>query len=80
MRDYFFYAIEGNLQNASQVGTCDPDCPYYKDTCCVRVKTRIDGNSTVFDNICLNKYVAQSSFSVQLAGMNFTLRCSLNSI
>ena len=61
MRDYFFYAINENInkiRNVTTVGVCDPKCYSNKNSCCVGILRDDKTVLTSFDNICMQKYVA----------------------
>ena len=46
-----------------------------KDMCCVSVKREAVGGLVIFDNLCMNKYAAQSKINIFIYGFSYILNC-----
>jgi hypothetical protein len=75
-RDYFGFAILGNVWNVNDVSTCGDACSGDYDKCCFNVyMTDRNTNATNNENYCMIEDAATDEFAIQMMNFEVKMKC-----
>ena len=75
--DYFYYAISGRRTDGLIPTECHSECYEHLNTCCTKMTYIYKDGKVAYDNVCMNKQVADQGLQLKIKDFRVSISCDI---